>query len=92
MSTNGAMVVGIHVGLIEGRLEHLKTDMVNTTYFFHDPATFRKMRGQIGEETGTKWKNESRLKAWDEMEWDSKDTAYLGPNAKMIEFVVNRVD
>ena len=31
MSTNGAMVVGIHV---DGRLEHLKTDKVNYNVLF----------------------------------------------------------
>jgi len=91
MCAKSAMVVGIQVGLLEGRLKHVKTDKADAYHFFHDPGTFQRMWDQAGEETGTKWKSESRLKTWEEMEMDSKDAAYLGPDARILEFCVTRM-
>ena len=92
MSTKGAMVVGLQVGLVKGAVKHLKMAKAEATYFFHDSDTFQKMWDQVGEETGTEWVCESRLRTWEEMGWDPKDAAYLGPDARIVEFVVNRMD
>lgn len=92
LSAKGAMVIGIQIGLLEGRLKHLKTDKADAYHFFHDPETFQKLWDQAGEETETKWNSDSRLKTFEEIGMDSKDAAYLGPDARILEFAVTRID
>lgn len=92
MAADGAMVVGLQIGSVKGDVEHLKTAKAEGMHFFHSPETFGRMWRQVGVETGTKWETECHFKSWEELGWDTKDVAYLGPNARFIEFHVIRVD
>lgn len=46
----------------------------------------------VGESTGTKWISEASLKTWKECGYKPEETAYLGEDARMLEFVVTRVN
>jgi len=46
----------------------------------------------VGESTGTTWNVEASLKTWTECGYKAEETAYLGEDARMLEFVVTRVE
>ena len=89
LSSPGAMIVGFQVGSA-GVRERPATELAKSAAYWHDPVSFQKMWDQVGSETGTKWSSNAQLKTWEEIGWDPKDTEYLGADARIIQFVVNR--
>lgn len=85
----GAMVVGFQVGSVGVRLREA-SDLAKSDAYWHSPGSFREMWERVGRETGTKWECEAVLLTWEEVGWDPKDTEYLGDDARIIQFVVNR--
>jgi hypothetical protein len=58
----------------------------------HNPESWKEMWGVVGELTGTKWNSEASLKTWTECGYRPEETSYLGEDARMLEFVVTRVE
>ena len=85
----GGMVVGFQVGTVGENLIKA-SDLSRSDCYWHSPETFQTMWDQVGEDTGTVWASEAQLKTWEEIGWDPQETAYLGKDARIIQFVVNR--
>ena len=85
----GSMVVGCQVGNIEAQPIALKA--VPVPQWRHNPASFQRLWDEVGIETDTEWKCESRLCSFEEKGWDPKDAAWMEDDARMFDFVVSRL-
>ena len=81
----GGLVVGCQIGNVEGKKIYGGT-------WRHDLASMKRLWKVIGEETGTAWRTQAWLRSWKEMGWDEKDQKWLVEGARVIEFVVERVE
>lgn len=84
----GSLVAGYQVGLEVGTHQPA-TELMKADSFLHDPASFARMWEQVGEETGSKWRTEARLKTVGEMGWQTED---LPASRRILEFSVERVE
>ena len=89
LSRPGTLVVGFQVGTVGENLIKA-SDLAKSDCYWHSPETFQRMWNQVGEETGTAWASEAQLKTWEEIGWDPQETAYLGEEARILQFVVHR--
>ena len=56
-----------------------------------DPESWTEMWDIVGRQTGTEWKSEAKLRAFNEFGFCTKDTKYLGDRARVLQFVVGRM-
>jgi len=47
---------------------------------------------EVGEQTGTRWDCSVQIRKWEDMGFDSKETAYLGEDAGMLVFHIGRAE
>ena len=87
----GAMVVGFQVGSV-GVREIRALGLAKTDAYWHSPESLEELWQQVGKKTGTRWESEASLLTWEEIGWDPDDTEYLGGDARVIRFVVNRLE
>ncbi|MCJ1287941.1 hypothetical protein MMC26_007293 [Xylographa opegraphella] len=85
----GGMVVGFQVGTVGENLIKA-AGLAKSDCYWHNPGTFQRMWSQVSEDTGMVWVSEAQLKTWEEIGWNPQETAYLGKDARIIQFVVNR--
>ena len=90
LSAPGAMVVGFQGGVLNGKVKTF--EKTGAMAYVHDPETFQRIWDEAAKGTGTKWKSEAELKTWEEVGYDPKDLAYMGEDARILQFVVNRVE
>jgi len=88
LSKVGSLVVGLQIG---SRLDEKDRGVAKFKGFGHNVETFRRMWDVVGKEMGMEWKCEADLKTWDEVEFDAEETAYLGEDACVLQFVVRRI-
>ena len=88
-SKPGAVVVGHQIGNVHGGEVTMKAG--TRPSWRHDPTSFARLWEQVGAETNTEWQSESRLLAWEDMSWDSKDHAWMLEGDRVIDFVVTRL-
>ena len=84
----GSIVVGCQMGNLVAQDVVLAS--VPIPQWRHDPESFRRFWGQVGEETGTEWKCEAWLRTWEDVGWDPEDWAWMEDGARVIEFVASR--
>lgn len=80
----GSTVVGFQIGSLAARVTGLGT-------YRHDPDSFRGMWERAGRETGTRWSCDVQLRFFEDLGLDGEDSAYLGDDARILQFVVDRV-
>ena len=89
LSSSNAMIVGFQVGTI-GLKEQPITELARSAAYWHDPASFHTIWEQVSRQTGTVWACTAVLKTWGEIGWDPSDVEYLGPDARVIQWVAER--
>jgi SAM-dependent methyltransferase len=89
----GGMVVGFQVGTAGGPSKrHWDGGEKFHSWMMQDPESWREMWELVGKETGTEWRVDgAELKTWEEVGLDPKETAYLGEHARILQFVVTRI-
>jgi hypothetical protein len=89
LSHLGTTVVGSQFGA-EVAAYLAPTELMKTECFAHNPASFARMWGQVGEETGSKWwRTQAQFKTLSEMGWDPVD---LPKDKRVLQFTVERVE
>jgi SAM-dependent methyltransferase len=90
-SRPGTIVIGYQVGRVEGST--LKSGEIGSSYqnMLHDLGSWKEMWHKVGEATGTKWTSDTKLRTWKECGYNPEETAYLGENSGLLEFVVARI-
>ena len=84
----GSMVVGCQMGNVNAKDVALPSTPI--PQWRHNPESFRQLWKKVGEETGTEWRCEARMRRWEDMAWDPKDWTWLEDGAQVIEFVATR--
>ena len=90
LSRPGTVVFGFQLGSVTPKVTLVPHQ--EHGYYRHDAGTWKKMWDQVGEETGTKWDAKATLRTWEEIGLDSKPVAYLGEDARMMDFAVTRME
>ncbi|KAL2036564.1 hypothetical protein N7G274_010701 [Stereocaulon virgatum] len=90
LSSGSGMIVGFQIGTV-GEREKQPSDLTRSAVYLHDPASFQEIWNVVGQETDTKWECEACLKTWADAGWDPKDVEYLGDDARILQWVVNRL-
>ena len=67
-------------------------DSIPQPLFRHSEGSFARMWEEVGIATGTAWECSSWLRTFTEMSWNEEDTAWMEEGARILEFVVRRVD
>ncbi|PVI01819.1 hypothetical protein DM02DRAFT_524319 [Periconia macrospinosa] len=89
LSKVGAMVVGFQVGTSnEGPTWNPKNGKEKPE--LHNLSTFKRLWEETAKTTGTKWNVESRLRDWQDLGHRANETVYLGPESRILEFLVSR--
>lgn len=57
----------------------------------HNAESWEKMWRQVGQETNTVWKIEASLVNFEDLDWDPKSVRFLGPDARVLTWVITRV-
>ena len=81
---DGALVVGFQIGSVKARVTERGT-------FRHDPVSFMNLWEEVGGETGTRWESDVTVREFKDVGVDGKESAFLGEDARMLQFVVRRV-
>jgi SAM-dependent methyltransferase len=87
----GGMVVGYQIGNRVAGEDQFPPGK-GPKQWRHDVASWNKFWEEIGREIGVKWKVEARLKAWEDMGWDPKDTKFMLAEDMVLDWVVTRVE
>ena len=58
----------------------------------HDPISFTRMWDHVGSKTGTKWQTKAELRWWSDLGWDPKDYEWMDKGARVLDFVVSRLE
>lgn len=87
-SGKDAIVIGHQVGNLEAQ----EIELMNTMTYRHTPDSWANMWKEVGEETGTKWESQARLLTWEDIGWDAEDVAWMEPGARVLDFVVTRIE
>ncbi|KAF7907843.1 hypothetical protein EAE99_011913 [Botrytis elliptica] len=69
----GSMIVGNQIGNPKAREVTLKSLVV--PMWRHNPESFAKLWDQVGQETGTRWETQARMRSFDEMAFSVEDGA-----------------
>ncbi|KAI9650138.1 hypothetical protein NHQ30_000151 [Ciborinia camelliae] len=88
-SKPGSLILGYQAGVSEQR-ELVGPKGSKYRSLLHSPETWKDLWGEVGRKTGTQWKTESRLVTWEQLGHDPEETAYMGRDVLMLEFVVTR--
>lgn len=83
----GTIIAGYQVGL-EAGAHQTATQLMKADSYLHDPKSFERFWDEVGEETGSKWRTEARLKTVDDMGWTRED---LPASRRILEFTVERI-
>ncbi|KUJ08267.1 uncharacterized protein LY89DRAFT_599942, partial [Mollisia scopiformis] len=89
----GGMVVGFQVGTAGGKSKQ-DWDGGRKTHDWmkQDAESWRRMWALIGETTGTKWSvDTAQLRTFEELGHDPKEVTYLGRDARILKFIVTRI-
>jgi hypothetical protein len=60
-------------------------------FTLHSAETFKRMWGQVGEQTETEWSTEVAVVPWSELGNRTEEVDYLGSDFALLRFVVERV-
>jgi len=85
----GTLVVGYQIGNISGNEE--ESSATGHRQQRHNPESFAKMWDVVGEQTATKWESKAWLRSWEHVGWDENDSKWLEKDARVIDFVVTRL-
>jgi hypothetical protein len=88
LSRLGTIVAGYQVGEEVARHQPA-TGLMKADSYMHDPPSFARMWDQVGEETGSKWKNQAQLKTVNDIIWQPED---LPAYRRILQFTVKRVE
>ena len=86
----GAMLVGCQIGSRDNQATVKHIGKAAPGVYWHDQASFVKLWDEVGRETETRWETEARLVEYEEYQWKLEDVEYLGPDCRVLEFVVTR--
>jgi hypothetical protein len=88
----GTLVVGYQGASVGGPKKETNGETGSEyTGRLQNVESWKEMWDAVGKATGTEWKSEAKLKTWVECGYDPEETAYLGEEARLIEFVVTRI-
>ena len=89
----GSIIIGCNTGEPKGRpIARPGKTIEEDSVFTHDLASFQKQWEQIGHETQTEWRVESRLLRWPDIGVDESTVLpYLGNDSLVLQFVLTRV-
>ena len=90
-SQPGSLIMGSQVGTSGGRKVG-PDEQTKSPYFMHSPETWKQMWMEVSEQTGTKWSCDVQLRTWEDMGFDTKETAYLGEDTGMLVFHLRRIE
>ncbi|APA07193.1 hypothetical protein SS1G_04080 [Sclerotinia sclerotiorum 1980 UF-70] len=85
----GSLILGNQAGVPEQR-ELLGPKGSKYRSLVHSPQSWKDMWDEVGKRTGTQWKTESKLLTWEQLGHDPEETAYMGRDILMLEFVITR--
>ena len=88
-SKQGTVVVGHQIGNVEAK--DVTFGPMKVTTWRHNPDSFAKLWEEVGEATGTRWETQTRLLNFEALSWDPKDQTLLEDGARVIDFVVTRM-
>ncbi|PQE19363.1 methyltransferase domain-containing protein [Rutstroemia sp. NJR-2017a BVV2] len=89
LSRPGSLIIGYQAGVKVPREVHGPKGSQYKT-FLQSPETWKKMWDDVGERTGNVFKTEAKLLTWEELGHDPEETAYMGRDVLMMEFVITR--
>ena len=81
---SSSLVVGFQIGSLSARITERNT-------YRHDPVSFTKLWERLGQETDTRWECDAKLREFEDVGVDGAESAFLGEDARMLQFVVRRV-
>jgi hypothetical protein len=86
----GTLVVGFQIGSAEGKEVQMQ-QFSEFKHWRHGPESLQKMWDEAGEQTGTKWKVDGRVRDWKFVGLDESDVKFMLPEDVPVDFVVERV-
>jgi hypothetical protein len=90
LSKVGTMIVGFQIGTVnEGLTWSLENGKDRP--ILHNLSTFGRVWDEAAKITGTEWRVSSRLREWKDLDYDSKETVYLGGDSCILEFIIRRI-
>lgn len=99
LSRPGTWVVGYQIGSVVAGARRVKTTTGgpsgaagSKSRFFHNPETWQDLWRLVGKETRTEWMIESRIIELKEWGLEDEDSAWMGPTAMGLEFIIRRVN
>ena len=92
LSKPGSMVLGLGVGWTKGREIQTQWKNATKTMFYHDNETMVKLWEEVSAVTGTRWEIDSSTPRMERFFTESRDWAWLGPEARMSVFEATRVE
>lgn len=85
----GSLIVGFQAGGLTTKIGKGPEDSKWEAQL-QTPETWKEMWDEVGKVTNTKWRTEAKVRKWEEVGYDPKDTAYMGEDVQVLEFVVTR--
>ncbi|KAM0126387.1 hypothetical protein ACHAO1_010080 [Botrytis cinerea] len=85
---SGSLIIGFQAGGLTTKVG----EVTGTKYRaeLQTPESWKRMWESVGEQTGTLWETQVRVRTWEDVGYDPKDTVYMGKELQMLEFVVTR--
>jgi hypothetical protein len=90
-SKPGTLVVGFQIGSAEGK-KVVSPQFSHYMHWRHDPKSLQQMWDVAGEETGTKWKVDGKVRDWAFVGLDENDVKFMQPDDAPVDFVVERIE
>lgn len=85
----GSLILGYQAGVSIQR-ELLGPPGSKYRSILQSPETWKEAWDEAGKRTATQWKIESMLVTWEQLGNDPKETAYMGTDVLMLEFVITK--
>lgn len=61
------------------------------TLRLHSVESFARLWDEVGKATGTVWRTDAAMRSWESMGYCKEETAYIGADAGILQFVVSRI-
>lgn len=90
LSRPGALIVGNQMG--QAHAGEVVPDGFTVPLYVQSPASFGRLWDEAGLATGTRWETQCWLRPWAHIGVDRKESAFMGPDVGIMEFVARRVD
>lgn len=87
----GSIIIGYQAGTAGGATKEVGESEWHS-WMRQDPESWAEMWDVVGKDTGTNWKSDAVLAPFGEIGVRDKDVEYLVPLARILRFVVTRIE